>query len=614
MALNQFGINLDEGIALSTPDEFDKLYVEPDTDLVKKFMAWLVDGDKAVLLGGQIGCGKTTFISHSFYQSQVEPDLTFFFDKESLNLSLIDSWSIVFAEVFHYIADQQLTHLDEIPAEFLRILGDSAEQWIYSISLIRLEVFSSDSMAKNKDFNHILEKIQHFLPKLFDVLINKLQENRASSLFCYAAGVDKFEPGTAAYFSLREVLTPIAKYKTLFEVNAVHLFWHDAWTKNIDKLFIPAATDDFITQMLTQRLGVYAQGYVQEVALIVRFSGGLSRQALRILDYFLLERKQRKSNSEAFALAIQHVNRDLFAFGDRPENTLLQVIDKNQFLETSMISLPGDNETARRAIFGNWVFLYSRLQESRWEAQLNPVIKMSFSDHWQEAPEVKQLKKYAQQHGMSGQGLSFNRDTDYWESMQLGCIETTIELNVIEILDVISNALLSQQRNDRIVIAYENEEIANIVKAYLEAKSNAYEYQIWQHCRLVYQENFSLLLQIVEGIGSNDVDIISFDFSGEFPEEEVKSLNLKRDKFLTKQMIWWIPKDKLNHYFSNWIQLRQLFQVYVLEEDLQRSLSLGDIESDLAFMEALAGEDGAAFSYVKNLKVVLSYLKGAKHG
>ena len=614
MALHQFGINIDAGIALSTPAEFDHLYIQPDTVVVKKILAWLSQGEKAVLLGGQIGCGKTTLIAHAFYQSKVEPDLTFYFDKARLNLSLIDSWSIVFAEIFRYLAVQKLTHLEEIPAEFRPILGESAEQWLASIALIRLEVFSSAAMASNTAFDRVLADLLDFLPNLYQALMFKMAEHRASPLLCYAAGIDKFEPGTAAYFSLGQVLAPLAKHKTLFEVNAVHLFWHDTWAQNVEKFFIPAATDDWMAQMLAQRLGTYAVGYVQEVALIARFSGGISRQALRILDYFLRTKKHEKSNKKAFILAVQNVNRDFFSYGNRPESALLRAIDQTESLETSMISLPGDNATALRAIFGNWVYLYAQLHDSRWEARLNPVIKNSFSPHWQDAPEMALLKKYAQKQGMSDQGLSIDRDMPGWENGLLEHIETTIELNVIEILDVISSALFSKHRNDRIVIAYENQAIADIVKTYLAAKSNSYEYQIWQHTPLCYQQDCPLLQQIVALTNNHKVDIISIQFEGDFPDEEIKTLNLKRDALLTKQMIWWIPKDKLNHYFSNWVQLRQLFQLYVLDEDIQRSLSIEDIEADLAFMQELADEENAAFAYVKNLKGVLAYLKATKHG
>ena len=92
-------------------------------------------------------------------------------------------------------------------------------------------------------------------------------------------------------------------------------------------------------------------------------------------------------------------------------------------------------------------------------------------------------------------------------------------------------------------------------------------------------------------------------------------LNLRRDSFLDRQLIWWIPKDNLNSYLGRWTQLRQLFQVYVLEEDLAKSLSIEEIASDLEFMEELAESEGtASFSYVENLKLVLDYLKGVKHG
>ncbi len=618
MKRNRFGINVDEGVALTTNEEFERLFVDTESDAEKRLLEWLKTGNQPVLFGGQIGCGKTTLMEYVFYQSDIKPNIAFHFDSGSLNLSAIDSWSIVFAELFRYIADHDLTDIDEIPAEYKDILGDTPDMWHESISKIRLESFSKTSIEKNRAFNHLLEASRDYLADFFTSLIKKIGSRKNSPLILFASGVDKFEPGTAAYFALTDILQMLCTYKTLFEVNAVHLFSGDSWIRKVEeKIIISVSGNNQIEEMLIKRLGRYAGTYAGEIPLIAKYSGGIPRQALRLLDSFLAVQKRMSNNGEAFFQAAENVNRDFFAFSQRPENAIMKIVNKNRFLETDLISLPGDKETAKRAVFGNWVVLEGHMQESRWQAFINPLIKESFVEVEPEEPERALLKEYARQTGISELGLDMNMNILQagWRDTLMDQLEAPIELNVTEILDSISSALLSKQRADRIVIAFEDKVVAEAVRSYLVAKSNTYEYQVWSHHVIESDAETSPLIEMIQHFSERSVDVYSFEFAGDFSTASLDELNIRRDSFADKQLIWWIPKEKLGAYLGRWIQLRQLFQVYVLEEDLARSLSIDEIESDLNFMSELAESEGtASFSYIENLKIVLDYLKEVTHG
>ena len=55
--------------------------------------------------------------------------------------------------------------------------------------------------------------------------------------------------------------------------------------------------------------------------------------------------------------------------------------------------------------------------------------------------------------------------------------------------------------------------------------------------------------------------------------------------------------------------------MFILEDDISKTLKAEDIEADLNFMEDLVESEGtAAFNYVSNLKQVLTYIKGSRHG
>ncbi|WP_300667584.1 hypothetical protein [Desulfoluna sp.] len=641
MKRNTFGINVDEGIALTTDEEFDQLFVDVDSEAAVKLEAWMKTGRLSALFGGQIGCGKTTLIEYIFKKTGCLPDITFHFDRGSLNLSSIDAWSIVFTGLFKYIAEMSHESIPLIPKDFCGIIGNNPEAILQSVSQIRLESFSTEAREKNRRFSDLLNSIESDLSSFFETIVADLESKRTTPLFFFASGIDKFEPGTTAFYALREVVYPLSEEKTLFEANAVHLFLNEPLMMAADKIYLAAWDTPQIVEMLKKRLGGYANAYDKELPLIAEFSAGMPRQALRLLDSFLAHRKKAANFTEAFTQAVAQSNRDFFAFAPRPEQDLMAAVSKKEMLETSLVGVPGDSATAKRAVFGNWIVLKSPAAESWWKASINPLIKDTFVKVTPEEPERVLLREYAQQQGMSDFGLDVRVDsfkgnqilqdqletpiahrilqdqleTPIAHQILLGQLETPIALNVTEILDAISSALLSVNRSDRVIVAYEDKAIAGVVRAYFAANSNAYEYQTWKHHSLRGDSEISPLFQLMEIFSENAADIISLDFVGDFSQESLDELNVRRDSFLDRQLIWWIPKDKLNTYLARWTQLRQLFQVFVLEEDLRRSLSVEEIEADLDFMAELVDSEGTApFSYVQNLKVVLAYLKGVNHG
>lgn len=77
MKRNRFGINVDEGIALASSEEFEHLFVDTESDAGKRLLQWLKNAGHPVLFGGQIGCGKTTLLEYVFQKSNIKPDITF---------------------------------------------------------------------------------------------------------------------------------------------------------------------------------------------------------------------------------------------------------------------------------------------------------------------------------------------------------------------------------------------------------------------------------------------------------------------------------------------------------------------------------------------------------
>lgn len=615
MKRNRSGMNLDEGIALTTQEEFDLLYQEPDSEIESRLVEWMKNGHDALIFGGQIGCGKTTAIERALKISETRPDITCHFDRNHTNPSPLDTWLIILAEVARFTATQDYTIMINHFPGLQELFGVVPSEWEKSIGQTLLEKYSTLALEKHRKFKVLLEPFLEHLPEILRTIILEIEEYLGRKVFILAYGIDKFELGTAAYISLSEPLTVLSSFKTLFEVNAVHLFANDRWTQGLKKEILTASNQSWIEAMLNKRLGVYAQAYQNEIPILAASSGGIPRQALRLLDHFIIQRKRCYDSVKALLHSIENVNRDFFAFGRRPKEELLHAVARQKVLETTFVSMTGDPETAMQAVFGNWVILQKAQRESLWQACINPVVKSSFNSLSPDEPEILLLKKYADQQGMSVVGLDVNIQVEEWQKILHNAIEHPIELNITQILDVISSALLSRQREDRTIVAYKDHKNANIVRSYLEAKSNTYEYQVWKHIEVHGGEQQTPLNEILGFLTDKTVDIYSMDFVGDFIDEQLNELNIRRDTFIDKQLIWWIPKNKLSKYLMQWTQLRQLFHVFILEDDISKAIKIEEIESDIEFMQELGKlENTAEFNYVRNLKKVLNYLKETKHG
>ena len=480
MKRNQYGVNLDEGIALTSQEEFDLLYLESDSEVENHLVNWIKNSSSSIIFGGQIGCGKTTTIERALRIAEKKPDIICHFDRNHINPSPLDTWLIVFAEVARFSATQAFSIIIEHLPGIKKILGVSPEEWEESVKLVLLEKYSSKALIKHQKLKELLEPSLEYLPGILKTILQEIESRLRRRIFVLASGVDKFEPGTSAYFSLSEPLTVLASFKTLFEVNAVHLFANDRWTQGLKKEVLAASSLHWIEAMLNKRLGVYAQVYKNQIPILSAYSAGIPRQALRLLDHFIIQHKHYPNQNDAIIHSVEAVNRDFFSFAKKPKNELLKAVAKQNYLETTLVSITGDQETAMRAVFGNWIILKKHKQESRWQASVNPVIKSSFANLTVSDPEMVLLKQYADQQGMSAHGLDIDIQMKDWQETLRGVVDHPIALNITEILDVISSALLSKDRNDRIIVAYENHQNAEIVRAYLEAKSNSYEYQEWK--------------------------------------------------------------------------------------------------------------------------------------
>ncbi|MGR3319331.1 MAG: hypothetical protein ACUZ8O_12755 [Candidatus Anammoxibacter sp.] len=632
MKINRFGINLDEGLAL-TEETLNKFYVPCFEDEPQKIVDWLKDNtiETPLLFGGQIGSGKSTLITKVFSDKSLKPDITLKFDKEGLNLDEGDFLSIVLAgfikKAIELKSDLSFSNL---PAEVFKL---HADDWHGIVNMLCPESFSMKSFETKISARKRITKKAKYIAETISRIGDVLKDDVKSPLFIFAAGIDKYDVKFSAFkISLESSVTILSNYKTMFEVNAVHLFLPNntsPFSSNSEKVFIQTVSDEKIIEILQKRMGIYAEPIKTELELITKWSGGNPRQAIRLLTHYQSTRKNKGLDKTGrLANAIKRTTDDLFAYSTKPSSDLIKIISRDKIIETSFFNLPGDKESALQALYGNWIFITQGSINGAWPAIVNPLVKPFFKNkkYIVAEPEQKLLSQYAEINDMSPIGLGFNmleedgsqKDADkiLQDFFSMG-LEEPLPLKLTEILDIISAALLSNDRKDRIIVGFKDKNILDAARAYLFAKANSYEYQRFEHRNLLGGKDKEPIHTLEETL-ELDTDILSLEFAGKWTERQLDILDKSRDRFINYQMLWWIPLEDLKDYLPHWVQLRELFEFFILEDELLGSLSVKDIESDLAFYEDLVeSEESSEYSMVKNLKIVLKYLKenrGSKNG
>ena len=633
MKFNRFGINLDEGIPL-TGKSLEKLYVRCFDETISKITDWIGDNniETPLLFGGQIGAGKSTLMTKVFSDNNLKPDISLKFDKEGLNLDEGDFLSIILSGFIKKAIEKKVDlSFSKLPSEIFALADGN---WQGILNILCPDTFSLKTFENKISARKLITKHADYIIKVILKIGEALKNHKKGTLFIFASGLDKYDTKKHAFkLSLKNSINILSNYKTLYEVNAVHLFLPGSSTSpfffDSNKIFIQTINAKDMLLLLEKRMGVYAEPIKKELELIVEWSGGNPRQAIRLLTHYQSARKNIKSDKTGWlANAIRRTTDDLFVYANKPSADLIKTISKDGHIQSSLFSLAGDKETALESLYGNWIFITSDSVNGSWPAIVNPLGKPFFKKDKTilEEPEQKFLLKYAETNSMSPSGLGFNMlDSDTSEKsadellhdfFSMG-LEEPVSLNITEVFEAISTSLLSRDRKDRIIIGYKDETILNAAQSYLFAKANSYEYQRFEHLVIQGGMDKNPIKKLEEALNL-DTDIISLNFTGHFNENQQEAFDKYRDSLIDHQMLWWISLKDLKIYLPNWIQLRELFEVFILEDELLGSLSIKDIESDLVFFEDLVeSKESAEYSMVTNLKIVLEYLKqnrGGKNG
>lgn len=567
--MNTYGINFDIGLPLKEQQEFDILYVDYLPELSIRFSEWLSnEKSSSLVIAGQIGTGKSTFINRFKIKADISLQLDQLFPKtkggfygaflgQLLNLSLtnkIDLATYGFENIYK-------PYVQDIPSFIDLLISDT-------INLSLLE-------KQSKLFKLIEENLSSIQKQLND-LISKNSKILDRKLFIFAEGVDKFNPNVSSdlYNELVDFLNFIINQKTLYEANFIHISENSQWIQDSEKLIIPNADDTIIKQVLEKRLGIYVDAFQNILPEIVKYSGGNFRQGIKILvEYEFAKRKLNKNENESLYYALTRVKNDYFSYVNIPFN-LLKVISRDNFIYTGTFKFE-EKRTDSYPVYRNLILIGDSLEKNgEWKAIVNPL--------FQEVVEEYKPERKKQQQS-----------------------DELVKYNFTEILDKLATYFLEPNKKEIVIIIYDDIEIAHIVDDYLVGKAGSYDEVFYKSIDIEGDIVANLLTEYPKKPFTGQ----SYFFKEELTQETIIEIDKLRDRLIMNNMLWWINKEHITVFIKNLIQLRQFIKIFDLRKDILDYIDPSEIKQDIEDLELLdyTGDDNLEIE--NRLRQVLKYIK-----
>lgn len=494
--------------------------------------------NEPIYIGGQIGIGKSTFINKYFRDNSFIPDIILHFDTNGNNLSSGDFLQILLTEIINYAILNNYDISSFITPE--AFTNGKINRWeeyvkIFNTDHIDLSIFNFKesviaNLIKNRKYiSEVLCKIVLYYEKILE-----------RPLIFFASGIDKFENNSAALLMLQDSIEFLANFKTIFEVNAIH-FFSDFIPESSLRIFLLPFRADRIIELLDKRMGVYSNRISDVITEIGENSGGNPRQAIRLLTNYLNFKSLGVESKNAVKLSKETTQNDFFLFAKRPSDVLLKYVKKNKSLSTTTFKLPGDNETALRALYSNWIFINNNsIEESKWSVEVNPLVTQLIDTKGVKEYDQIILDNYLVNNQISPSGSNIpikdenaNNNNYYYASFRNEIEkEKDYSFYISKTLDLISYSLLSKDREERIIIAYKDKSIIKPIRYYLFAKANTFEYQSFSHYDLE-KNNLPLSMQILDIMNKGNADIYSFDFNA--INKETNGRNRCKTRYVSKK-------------------------------------------------------------------------------
>lgn len=594
-------MRIDIGLPLEKKLEIDQFYVDSNSQQFVRYKEWLESSrSQPIMITGQIGSGKTTFIHYGCLTTSIKLDIEIKFDREPVDYTISGFTALAFAKTLNWFtndwkADLRICLKPEIIELFPDIFSSNFTE------LLTKKRISSKERAKQKELFNAIKANLDFVLDQIDDLLNQVDYNFKKDVLVFAEGIDKFQPNSPEYFELEPILEILKRHKTLFETNLVHYFTPSKiWGKDIQKVIIPSVSEFQIIDCLKKRLGQFHIVYKNVMQTVAELSGGNYRQALRLLaEYEFASTNLKKSKDDAIDYAINRTIDNLLSFSSvRSDLETLNVINRDQFITSGVAQKNTD------LIFNNNIFILSELSDLQWKCIINPLLQENLKKSNPSDSNLDPINSWVTTTGTTTTGLANNA----FEKPQLFEYLSgfkTIPLTISETFTALSSLFLSDS-NEIVVILYENKEVAEIANDYfLGNVGNITDLKFSKTIQLKKIEN---ILSLKDSFDVSTLFLKSYD------KRFLRSLDHLRDYLIKKNMLWWVKRSEILKCLEQWPQLRQFLKIYSLDESIRAFITTDEIEEDLSALKEMGYSDKTYTPFKTKLERVLNYLKkGGSH-
>jgi hypothetical protein len=617
-------LNLDDGVGLSSTEDFKRLYVPARPEEEKRLNEWLLGPDaSALILAGQIGTGKTTLLNRVLTSAPGNGLIRVRFDQTPLDETRGGFLGVLFAALLKKALELHCscTGLGIALSDFRQT---RTEGWQSLRDLLLIPPSSFTRARRVRTAYAVFDENPRQGEQACALLIERIVREIGVTPSIIAEGIDKFAVSSAGYTSLTGVLDFLVSFKTLFEANVIHFFDTGRKWATADKLLVGPLADETIMAMYERRLGSYAPIYRDAFSLLLQYSGGIPRQALRLLnDYYFRRTQTGDFRNAAIARATHRVARDLLQFGFEsfPVETLV-ILKRDEYIEAALLSRPETAHDTQLILYRNWALIQSVPlgASTRWPLVINPLI--SDAVVWEKAmpepPELIAARRWARDNGISPMGLNIpdkelngpRNWSEIWK--QLSSSESSEEaLNIVLLLDEVAASLFSVNRQDRVMVSYREPQNLDIALDFLMGQAAMYGPFTCQEIHLKGGASVDPIVELTVFLTKrkDQASICVVHMVGDWTSEQLDALDRFRDRFVDTAMLWFVEHEALLRYLTHWPQFRQLFRFYVLEDDFLTSLSEDEIEWDLAILRDMNEKEDEG---INRLQRVLNYLKGMR--
>ena len=299
---------------------------------------------------------------------------------------------------------------------------------------------------------------------------------------------------------------------------------------------------------------------------------------------------------------------------------IFTVVKRDKYIEGSLLTDPKTATGANDAVYHNWLFVQDEpnpATPTQWPTIINPLIDMAIK--WEaDAPrttEEEAVRKWASDHDMSPLGLNLPVDDngepawdEFWEEIESSSFSGRDALNILGLIEEIGAGLFGVERQDRIIITYQDRKNLEAVRDFLVGEANTYSLFPCEEITLEGGEGRTPVIELLMRLADEDPNrIYSVELTGKWTDAQLRDLEHRRDILDNLQMLWWIQQDDLKRFLRFWPQLRQFFRIYRLEDELWRGITMEEIQADIDFIKDISDESDP--EGVRRLSAVLTYLK-----